>query len=261
MNALRELYRANPVLATAGWLHWILLAALIAIYPFDSRTILGLNPWIKPMKFTLSLAIYLWTLGWLLRSLPGRERAVRFISWGVAASAVAEIFCITLQAARGTMSHYNATTAFNSAVFTLMGIMIAFNTVLVAWSLVLFCREQPAISRAYLWGIRWGLVLFLVASAEGGLMIAHGSHTVGARDGGAGLPFVNWSTEHGDLRPAHFLGMHALQILPLIGFRLGRMRWSERAQVSGVIAIAFLYLAAIAALFWMAWQTRPLIAI
>ncbi|HEV2688591.1 MAG TPA: hypothetical protein VGV35_08560, partial [Bryobacteraceae bacterium] len=194
---LRELYRANPVLAITGWLHWALLAVLIAVYPFDSRTILGISLWIKPMKFAVSLAIYVWTLAWYLRYLRGHERAVRIISWGVAASAVTEIFCITLQAARGTTSHYNVAIPLDATVFNIMGIMIALNSVLVAWALVLFCREQPAISKAYLWGIRLGLALFLLAGVQGGVMIGHGAHTVGAPDGGPGLPFVNWSTKHG----------------------------------------------------------------
>ncbi len=46
------------------------------------------------------------------------------------------------------------------------------------------------------------------------------SHTVGSADGGEGLFFVNWSRQHGDLRAAHFFGMHALQILPVIGYYL-----------------------------------------
>ncbi len=252
--------RINPPLVITGWIHCALLAVLIVLSQFDSRTILGINPWIKPMKFSASIVIYLWTLAWYLRYLAEFKRPVRTISWGIAISMLAEIFCITLQAARGTTSHYNVTTPLDAGLFTTMGIMIALNSLLAAWALVLFFTTQPPIPRAYLWGIRLGLILFLLAGAQGGVMIAHHGHTVGAPDGGPGWSFVNWSREHGDLRIAHFAGLHALQVLPLIGYLLGRSRWPESTQVRCIIAAAIGYLGVIALLAWLAWQARPLTA-
>jgi hypothetical protein len=252
--------RINPPLIVTGWIHWALLAVLIVVAQFDSRTILGINPWIKPMKFSVSIAIYVWTLAWYLRYLEKFKRPVRIVSWGVAISMLAEIFCITVQSARGTTSHYNVATPLDAGLFGTMGFMIAFNTLLVAWTLVLFCTAQPRIPRAYLWGIRLGLALFLLAGAEGGVMIGHQAHTVGAADGGPGLPLVNWSTQHGDLRIAHFIGMHALQLLPLAGYLLSRSRWPESAQVRVIAALGLLYFGLMAFLFWLAWQSRPLIA-
>jgi hypothetical protein len=256
IQPLRTLSESNPVLSATGWVHVLLLAALIIIAPFDSRTILGISPWIKPMKFSVSIVIYVWTLAWFLRYLAN-VRAVRRISWGVAISMFAEIFCIVLQAARGTTSHYNVATPLDAAIFGLMGLMVAVNTVLVAWMLLLFFRERPAIPPAYRWGIRLGLALFLFASAEGGIMIGHRAHTVGAADGGPGLPFVNWSTQHGDLRIAHFVGMHALQVLPLAGWFLSR--YQRRRSVSYTVAFAFLYFSFALLLGIIAWQGHPAI--
>ncbi len=256
-RALRELYESNPVLAVTGWLHWILAAALMLAVAFDSRTILGINPWIKPIKFSISIAIYVWTLAWILRYLSGRKREVRMVSWVVATTMVAEILVITLQSARGVPSHYNVTTHLDAALFSAMGVMIGVNTGMVIWACVLFFVDHPNLPLAYLWGIRFGLLLFVLAAAEGVFMIIHGSHTVGAADGGAGLPFVNWSTAHGDLRVAHFAGMHALQVLPLAGYWIGWSGRPEAAQVSYTAAVFFLYLTGMAALFWTAWQGLP----
>jgi hypothetical protein len=257
----RTLYHTNRILTLIGWFHWLLAAALLLIYPFDSRTILGISPWIKPIKFSVSIAIYVWTLAWYMRYLLDRTRAVRTISWGVATSMVTEIACIVMQSARGTTSHFNGATTFNVVVFSLMGAIIILNTLLVVWVLVLFCKPGLPITRVYAWGIRCGLVLFLLAGAEGGVMIAHHAHTVGARDGGVGLPLINWSREHGDLRVAHFLGMHALQILPFAGFLMGRSRRPESEQMRYMLGLFLFYLAATLVLFWMALQDRPLVAL
>ena len=71
--------------------------------------------------------------------------------------------------------------------------------------------------------IRYSMVIFLVGNAIGGYMLARGSHTVGITDGGPGLPFVNWSTIAGDLRIAHFISIHAIQIVPLFAYILSQM--------------------------------------
>src|SRR5216684_1016484 len=258
---MRTLYQSNRILTLTGGFHWLLVVVLLLIYPFDSRTILGISPWIKPIKFCLSIAIYVWTLAWYMRYLVDRARAVRIISCGVAISMLTEIACIVMQSARGTTSHFNGATPFDAAVFILMGVMIGLNAMLVVWILVLFCKPGLRIPPAYAWGIRCGLLLFLLASAEGGIMIGNHAHTVGAPDGGPGLPLINWSREHGDLRVAHFLGMHALQVLPFAGYLLGRSRRGESQQVRYVLGLASLYLVATLVLFWMAMQGRPLVAL
>jgi hypothetical protein len=115
-----------------------------------------------------------------------------------------------------------------------------------------------AVSGAALTGLRWGLVLFLVASAEGGLMVARRGHAVGLHDGSPGLPFVNWSTGAGDLRVAHFAGMHAIQALPLLGWWLDR----RRAAVGRAVlhAAGVIWLMATALLIAQAMAGRPLLA-
>ena len=47
-----------------------------------------------------------------------------------------------------------------------------------------------------------------------------GGHTIGAPDGTPGLPLVNWSRTHGDLRIPHFFGLHGLQAIPLLAVGL-----------------------------------------
>lgn len=259
---LAELHRRDPVLAAVGWLHFGLLAALVLIAPFDTRVITGLNPWIKPMKFAVSIGMYLWTVGWLMAHVPAARAAKAFVRWAIAVAMTVEMVCITLQAARGLTSHYNVSTPFDALVFTTMGNLIAVNTLAAMGLLVLFLRRLP-LSPAYVCGIRLGTVLFIVGSLEALVMIHQGAHTVGAPDGGPGLPLVNWSSVAGDLRAAHLVGLHALQVLPLAGFALSRWKpgLTAGAQVGWVAALAALYCAAGLGLFRLAMLGRPLFAV
>ena len=251
------LHRCNPVLSWAGWLHVALVGVALGLATLDERVVTGLNVWFKPLKFALSGAIYLWSLGWLLADLPApAQRAVNRISWGVAVSLVVEILAIFLQAGRGTTSHYNVGSAFDGLVFGLMGLFIVINTVLLVWALYLMLRHRPFGSAAYVWGMRLGLLLFLVGSAVGGAMIGQNAHTVGAPDGGPGLPVLGWSTRAGDLRAAHFLGLHALQVLPLIGWLAGKYVPNRSLLLLSLGSLA--YAALIVALYVQALGGIPL---
>jgi hypothetical protein len=146
------------------------------------------------------------------------------VSWSIASTLVIEIALITMQAARGVTSHFNDKTAFDSAVFAVMGAAITFNIMVAAYVALKFWRTEAKIPAPYLWGIRIGLTIFALASLEGFVMVSQSAHSVGVPDGGPGLPVVNWSTRGGDLRVAHFFGMHALQVLPLAGYLLST-RW------------------------------------
>ena len=140
---LRTIHKASPVLAITGWLHIALLIAMLAVAPFDHRLILGINPWIKPMKFAISIAIYVWTVAWMLEFLP---RPQRLIEWGTASAMIIEMVCIAGQAARGTTSHFNQSTPFDAAVFGLMGMGIVVSSALAAR---LTSTRRPAL-RPYL---------------------------------------------------------------------------------------------------------------
>ncbi|MFD1470634.1 hypothetical protein ACFQ48_20580 [Hymenobacter caeli] len=256
-TALRALHRANPALSYTGWLNVGLAALATAGLLLDHRFVTGAPVWLKPLKFSLSVTAYAWTLGWLLADLPGAaQRGVRWLSAGVALSMAVEQAVIFGQAGRGTTSHYNVATAFDALLFGLMGLFIALNTALTVWALYLVWRHRPHGPAGYVWGVRWGLLVFLVGSVLGGLMIHNGQHTVGAPDGGPGLPGLGWSTRAGDLRVAHFLGLHALQALPLLGGALGRWVPRRAAVLAGAGALA--YAALVAGLFVRALHGQPL---
>ena len=256
-NALRQLHRANPLLSYTGWLNVALAGLALVLLPIDQRHVTGALVWLKPLKFALSVIAFAWTLGWLLADLPAAaQRSVQRLSGGVAGSMLVEQAVIFTQAARGTASHYNDSSALNDLLFGLMGVFILVNTLMTVWALYLAWRGKPHGPAGYVWGLRLGLLVFLVGSVLGGFMIQQHQHTVGAPDGGPGLPGLGWSTRAGDLRAAHFLGMHALQALPLLGWMLSRGLPQQAAGLTW--AGAALYAGAVAALFGLALAGRPL---
>jgi hypothetical protein len=86
------------------------------------------------------------------------------------------------------------------------------------------------------------------------------AHNVGVADGGAGLPLVNWSTVAGDLRVAHFFGLHGIQIIPLFAFVLSK-KWNavNSKHIIAVTIFALLYASWIGYTFYQAKQGMPLI--
>jgi hypothetical protein len=220
MQFFIELRRRNQILFWFGLANFLAGLCCLVLTQIDKTIILGINAWIKPMKFYISIWIMSWSMGWLLFHLQ-QERKVKIYSWIVVISLILEMIAITGQSARGITSHFNITSPLNILIFNIMGISILIFVLSTAWICYLFFKKKDfAISKHYVWAIRLGILFFVLFSLEGGLMLGFMRHTIGAPDGGPGLPIVNWSKRHGDLRIAHLFGMHSLQIIPLVGYYL-----------------------------------------
>jgi hypothetical protein len=248
-NVVWDAVQGNRGLAWGVWWNVGLLVLSLAAMPFDGRTILGLNPWVKPVKFDVSVIVFLATVAVLLWALgDGWESTRAWIGWGIGVSMIVEDTVIALQSARGVRSHMNFDTPLDGALFGVMGVAILISSLLAVWLLVAWCRTDAGLPPAVVWGIRLGLLMLLAASIEGVRMVGHGSHTVGGADGGPGLAFVNWSTRFGDMRVAHFFALHALQIFPLVGMVLARWTAKPGVQVAGVFGFAAVYVVVV---WWM----------
>jgi hypothetical protein len=221
MNLLIDLFRKQPLLTATAWIHAGLALLMLVGLVVDHRSILGLNPWVKPLKFAVSIALYLFSIALFLSYFPGQTGMLFWATLVIAVTMLVEISLISLQAIRGTTSHFNVSTPFDAGVLYTMGIAIVVNTLMIGIILWLFFDQPPALAPSYLWGIRLGLIIFIIGSVQGFMMISRMAHTVGAPDGGPGLPIANWSTQYGDLRVAHFVGLHGLQIVPLVGYLSG----------------------------------------
>lgn len=264
---IAELRARDPLLFWTGALMALALLVVTLLSIGDQRLILGINPWLKPMKFLVSITMLLWTTAWFMPETEPDLVKRALVRWTVAVAMLIEIALIIMQAARGTTSHFNASTAFDLAVFNLMGITITVSTIAMMLFLWILRRDTPTNRAGYLWGVRLGVALFVLASWQGFTMVANNAHAVPGPDGGPGLPFVNWSIEMGDLRSAHFFGMHAMQALPLLGFLLDRTIGGNQPSPlvptarNVVLAAGILWFVVMGGLLTIALLGRPLMAL
>jgi hypothetical protein len=272
---LTRLRKAAPALTILGFLMAVDLVFCLVGLVVDRRLSTGAPAWLKPAKFALSTMIAAWSFAYCIASITIWPRASRALDIALAIGLFLEIALIDMQAERGTSSHFNNSTQFDLRVYAVMGISIACIWLsMLLLTIVLF--RQPFAGSAWGWSLRLGMVLALFGTGSGGLMTMPssrqlaearangrmpivGAHTVGAPDGGRGLPVTGWSVEHGDLRIAHFIGMHGLQVLPLLTWWIARRRLPQGTQRHLVFSFAASYLALFFLLLWQAFRGQPIV--
>ncbi|RAO24084.1 hypothetical protein ONO23_06196 [Micromonospora noduli] len=236
----------------------------------DPRFLTGAPIWLKPFKFAVSFVLYGATLAWMLSLLPRRSRAVERAVVVIVAVAVVENAVIVGQVIRGQTSHFNDTTPLNTALFAAMGaaIMVLFFAHLVIGIVVLIQRIPDRVAATAVgWGLGLSLLGMLAAvpmalpMQDPGIEGVSGAHSVGVPDGGPGLPLVGWSTTGGDLRIGHFVGLHALQALPILAILLSRFatRLDERTRARLLVVAGVAYGVLTVLLTWQALREQPLL--
>lgn len=228
----------NSALAYFGAWAFASAAVFAALIPLHRIEVAGVNAWFKPLKFAISTGIYAWSMAWFTGYLRAHW-APAYFNWVTMVTLGFEVVYIAIQAGRGELSHFNLSTPLYASLFSLMAAAATIATLAAIYPTILFfAGDFPQLPRYYLWAIRAGLVLFIVFSFEGFVMGSRMAHTIGAPDGGPGLPLVNWSKTHGDARVAHFVGMHALQIIPLVSYFILRNTVAALIFASAYAAMA-----------------------
>ncbi len=223
-----------------GTIHFIVFMLLLVYFPFNSQVVLGLNSVIKPMKFALSIWIFSWTMALILPYFTEIKK-VKTYTWVAVICMSFEQLAITIQALRGQLSHFNRTDVFGIILYSLMGVFILTVTVWTGYMTFLFFKQKGYKLRPeVILSIKIGLIYFVLFSLFGGYISGLQGHTIGATDGGEGLFFLNWSTFFGDLRVAHFFGIHSLQIIPLSALIVS-VYLNEKHSLRAIQIISILY--------------------
>lgn len=237
------------------------LIAMVGLF-IDDRTLLGVNVWLKPLKFALSGGIFIYTVGFFTHLYNYGNRKKNLINHLIAWTTSIDILIIITQGARGVKSHYNMNSAFDGILFAAMGVLISFSVLVMAIFLIDTLRNKPKLGFTLLSALLMGWIAMLYGSYVGGQMIGQMSHNVGVIDGGAGMPIVNWSLNGGDLRIAHFFGLHGIQIIPIVAYLITK-KWTKFPLRAGIAAGLFgiSYIGLIALTFYQAKNGIPLIAL
>lgn len=251
---LKELNRRNPLLMWFGMLMFFMGLLNLVLMMTTNYQILGENSMAKPTRYFFSFGITVWSIGWMVHYL--HSKFVRVIcSFFIVITMSTESGIVMWQAINGETSHFNNYNSFNTWMHsTILLSVLLFTIVMLYLTFLFFSQKKMPISQHYTWGVRMGFLLFLVFTLSGGYMFHIMKHTIGAEDGGPGILFFNWSVRFGDLRVAHFFGVHSLQLVPLVSYYFLQNK-------NQVIRFALLYAIVVITLFILALTSIPLISI
>lgn len=256
-------YRPEPVspfvILTAASVAFLAMCLLWA--GFDDRIMEGTAVWAKPLKFSVSFAVLFATMALVEPYFSPDWRNGRMFAGIAAVMAVSMLFemiYMIAQAAQMQMSHFNTATPFAGVMYALMGVgavSLVLGVGLMGWAALrdTNARFRPGLRAGVGWGFLLSLVLTMITA---GTMSSMTGHFIGTpAPGAAVLPLMEWSASVGDLRPAHFVSLHAMQVLPLLGL------WVDRqGRSAGLIRGAgLIYVAITMALFGQALMGLPVI--
>jgi hypothetical protein len=212
------------------WLAVICVGIAIAVIPLwilDSRQLLGVSVWEKPIKFYISCAIFSFTYSWLSSFLTRGGRWVKLTGLVIAVSLAVEIVIILVMASLGETSHFNVSSPIAIATWSIMATFISIvliSTIFISLMIMFQKQQEFNLKLALALGsinTSVGMGLAYLMTQPTALQLANyqgiaGAHAVGVSDGGPGLPFLGWSTVAGDLRVGHFFGLHSIQVAAIL---------------------------------------------
>jgi hypothetical protein len=219
IDFIQQLKQRNETLFYFGLLCLLTSLVFLLLTKVTTTLVFNVNAWIKPFKFAFSTFSFAWAMAWYCSYLPNFNS--NLFNWSIIILLSFEIIYIAIQAGRGQLSHYNLSTPAYATLYSMMAFAATAVTLYTAYvGLLFFTNSFPELPHYYLWAIRLGIVIFVIFSFEGFAMGSRLNHSVGAINDNSNWFIIGWSKTVGDLRVSHFIGMHALQILPLLSFYL-----------------------------------------
>lgn len=253
----RRMLQDDPTLTVTGALITLLAVPTALALALDARMLDGEPIWLKPLKFELSVGLFLLTLAFFARfvAAPVRQHA-GFRAFGavVAFSAITEIVWIGGAAALGTRSHYNDSFAYAETLYGIMGVFaLVLTSGALVYGIAIWRNTGAVLTAGMRTAIALSLVLTFALTVPVAMTLADMTALVGGPKMGVTVPILGWSREVGDLRVAHFFGTHAMHAIPLVALALAGAMTVARAW-----GLAVAYAALTVAVFVQALMGLPL---
>ena len=257
---LTTLIDRQPLLAAYGLGLLLLAIPMLVLQLVDPRLLNGVSVWVKPVKFLVSVGVFALTAAWFFGYIrPERRKALlpRTVIVMLIGAGSLELLWIGWQAANGLESHFNNDTLFFNLMYGLMGlfaVILLGSTLPLAWEIGR--RPVAGLRPDFVAAVVIGLLLsFLLGGGLGGYMSAQPGHSVGAT--GGHVPLFGWNRSGGDLRIAHFLGIHAQQAIPILAMLIAGLATPRRWALLSLGTLA--YIGVTIAIFAQAIAGRPLL--
>ena len=255
-----ELKSTQSLWYRAAMFNFALMVFCLVVGLFDDRTLNGISVWSKPVKFGLSIGVYFLTLTWFATFLDSKTLRSTSGKWLVGIPLIAgitEVVYIAIMASLGEASHFNLSSSFTSIMYIIMGIGAASMVLVLPWMAYLMAKQNP-MSNPLISAIVIGLCLTcLLGGGFGNYLSSNGGHWVNTAPTDAnGVWLFNWAMDGGDLRVAHFFGMHAMHAFPIFVVLLPQ-HWSPRFKLKTLIFFIVAYVMFSAHTFFQAINGQP----
>lgn len=242
---------ASQFLIAYGALMWLSCGLTYVVSGNDARVIREVGVWVKPMKFMAATGLFAWTTVWLSHlASPSvtSSNAYSYICALIIATSFFEVAYITYQASQGEASHYNTSDPLHALFFGVMAVAAVGLTASQGWLAWEIWRETKSNEMSSITlGVIIGLTLTFLLSMASGFLLGGKQPPAGQ-----GLPIVGWHL-YKDIRPSHFLGLHAQQFIPLLGLFADRFLGVYSIQAISIGSV--FYVLAWALLTWTAIST------
>ncbi len=245
ISVVHEQIKRNSILFWYGILNFVMLVFCIGLSLFDDTQVLGKNAWLSPIKYYFSVGVFIWSMGWYLYYLNNViQRNV--LIWGFLLTTFIQTSIVLLQTVRGVSSFYNLNTPFDKLVFGFQTVSHIFFILLMFVTTYLFYfQKKNSNSQHFTWGIRMGMVIFLIGLLIGAYMMMVNGNSYFNIESNFGKNV--FSRKHSNLKIPFFLGIHGIQIIPLLSYYF----FQNKKQVVNftllylILMVVFLFMAVV----------------
>jgi len=228
----RQSSRLQQVLFASGTALFVSMIVHGVALAVTGGSVHGPTSFRKAMTFAEAGWLLCWAVGWLLPLITMRRWERGFVAFSALLFGLGETFLMSTQVWRGVPSHYNLTTMFDGVWFGATGVIAVIFTGAMLVLLRAALRERR-LAPSLLLSIRAGTLLIVWGVLIGFVMIMNSS---GVWQGVAHLletrfdMHVREGEVGGDLVLLHAIGVHGLNLVPLVAWLLTYSRLSERTR-------------------------------